>query len=264
MPMKEQLHIPKMKDYTISQVSASDIQDFHTCPRKFYLYRILRLGQLVDRDPKAPTNRGSIIHLLLEWGSTDQAQQLFKRNQVSEEQASEMLEVVTRFQKSAFMRRLQESGELKKEQAFYLQLSKDGQAPRYLKGFIDALVWQDDGTLLIVDYKTGASEKEATDYQVQADCYALAGLFMSAESVQVLMVRPEVCDTHGEPQCFTFDYAASQQEMLREKLMIAIDAMEDAQNASLDGVDVKHCKRECSIYGTLCHGSSNGEGAATC
>jgi len=252
--MKEQLQIPQMQKYTLSQVSASDIQEFYTCPRRFYLYRVLRLGRLSDRSPNAPSNRGSIIHLLLEWGSTDQAQQLFQRNQVSEEQAREMLEVVTRFQESAYMRRMQERGELKKEQAFYLRLLADGQAPRYLKGFIDALMWQEDGSLLVIDYKTGASEKSAADYQVQADCYALAGLAMGAESVQVQMVRPEVCDAQGEPQCFTFDYAACQQDMLRKDLLVAIDLMEDAQNASLDGVDVNRCKYECPIFGTLCSG----------
>ena len=241
------------QSYSINQVSASDIQAFHKCPRKFYLQRVLRLGELVDRDPKRASNRGSLIHLLLEWGTIDQATELFVRNQVDEQLGQELLDVVGTFQNSQFVQRVQSTGtELIKEHAFYLQLSEDGQTPRYLKGFIDALTWRDDTSMLIVDYKTGTSRVQRSDYQAQADCYALVGLARGAESVQVLVVRPEVTDADGEPEVFTFDYSASQKELLRQDLLASIEAMESAQSLSLSEVDEEYCAAFCIVPAQLC------------
>ncbi|MCL2403783.1 MAG: PD-(D/E)XK nuclease family protein [Coriobacteriia bacterium] len=246
------LDLTSTQYYSLNQVSASDIQAFHKCPRKFYLQHILRLGELIDRDPKRASNRGSLIHLLLEWGSTEQAEALFARNQVDEQLAQELLSVVETFQNSQFMQRLQEGNKLVKEHAFYLQLSRNGETPRYLKGFIDALTWQDDGSLLVIDYKTGASRVQSADYQAQADCYALVGLAQGTESVQILMVRPEITDFAGEPEVFSFDYSADQKETLRKKLLTTIEAMEGAQSASLDMVDKEYCKAFCSVPEQLC------------
>jgi len=241
----------------IYQVSASDIQEFHKCPRRYYLYRILRLGELSDRDPKKAVNRGSLIHLLLEWGTVDQAASLFARNAVPPEMAGELIRVVQDFQRSAFMRRLKQSNWLEKERAFYLRLSCDGQTPRYLKGFIDIMGWQDDGTLLIVDYKTGASKVQQSDYQIQADCYALAGLSLGAAKVEVVMVRPEVCDSKGEPESFHYHYNFDQQGHLRQNVLDSIVAMENAQNASCAEVDLEYCKVHCPVYGSLCEGGKD-------
>ena len=240
----------------INQVSASDIHAFYQCPRKFYLYRTLRLGELLDRDPKIATNKGSLIHLLLEWGSSKQASTLFARNRVSEEQAQEMLAVVDAFQSTRFFREIQKnSTRLIKEQSFSVQLSEHGQTPRYLKGFIDLMAWQNDGSLLIIDYKTGASEKTHGDYRAQADCYALAGLCRGIQEVKVLMVRPEVRDSLGEPEVFAFDYASDTRETLRTNLLATIEAMENAETAGLDGVDRIECAAHCSMYGALCEGA---------
>ena len=241
---------------TINQVSASDIQAFQDCPRKFYYQSVLRLGKLADRDPEVATNRGSLIHLLLEWGSTQQAEMLFARMQVPPNQAEDMLAVVERFQQSAFMQRLLASPKLQKEQAFYLKLSDDGQTPRYLKGFIDAVAWQADGSLLIVDFKTGASDKTQLDYQTQADCYALVGLSQGAECVQVLMVRPEVLVNDGEPEVFAFGYELAQQEDLRQNLLAVIGAMEQAESASVEAVAPDYCNRSCHIPVGLCEKST--------
>ena len=241
---------------TIHQVSASDIHAFHQCPRKFYLHRTLRLGELSDRDPKIATNKGSLIHLLLEWGSTKQADVLFARNRVPKDQAQEMLAIIETFQSTQFVRRLQEdSSKIVKEQSFYLQLSDPGQTPRYLKGFIDLMAWQKDGSLLIADYKTGASKKSHEDYQAQADCYALAGLGQGVECVQVLMVRPEVPNACGEPEIFAFDYTSDKRETLRLDLLSTIEAMENAKSASLESVSRTECAAHCSLYGTLCEGA---------
>jgi len=238
--------------HTINQVSASDIQAFHKCPRKFYLQRVLRLGELTDRSPTKASNRGSIIHLLLEWGTSDQAEALFARKQVSEQDARNMLAIVENFQSSHFMQQLQNSKKLVKEQAFYLRLSKEEQTPRYLKGFIDAMAWQDDDNLLIVDYKTGTAQADIEGYQLQADCYALAGLAQGASQVEVCMVRPEVTDNKGEPEAFRFKYDTTQKELLRQALLKIIEAMKSAQHASLDAVDPEHCKAFCTIPTELC------------
>ena len=242
----------------INQVSASDIQDFYKCPRRYYLYRILRLGELVDRSPTKATNRGSLIHLLLEWGTTQQANELFARNQLSDEQAQELLEVVESFQSSQFMQRLKQGKQLSKEQAFYVKLSEEGQVPRYLKGFIDFMGWQADGSLLIVDYKTGSSQAKQVDYQVQADCYALAGLQLGAKQapkqVEVAIVRPEVRDKAGEPESFHFHYNSSHQQDLRQSLIASIEAMEQAASTSIEAVDSEFCTTFCTLYGSLCEG----------
>ncbi|MCL2680327.1 MAG: PD-(D/E)XK nuclease family protein [Coriobacteriia bacterium] len=240
------------QQYALNQVSASDIQLFHQCPRSFYLQRVLRLGQLVDRSPSKASNRGSLIHLLLEWGTTDQAETLFARHHVSAQQAQELLAVVETFQKSPFMQQLLADSQLVKEHAFYLKLSADGQTPRYLKGFIDALTWQNDTTLLIIDYKTGRGATTAANYQAQADCYALAGLAQGAQCVQVLMLRPEVTDAHGDPETFRFDYRSDQTQQLRQSLLATIEAMEDAHNASLVEVDPKNCSAFCTVPAQLC------------
>jgi len=246
------IELSRIDAYAINQVSASDIQAFHDCPRKFYLQRILRLGELIDRDPTNASNRGSLIHLLLEWGSNEQASTLFARNQIPKKDADEICAIIESFQKSAFMQDLYSSEKLVKEYAFYLRLSEDGQAPRYLKGFIDAMATQADDSLLIVDYKTGTGRVNVAGFQTQADCYGLAGLVRGAPHVQVVMVRPEVTDDQGEPETFRFAYERTQVQEMRQKLLALIDAMEDAENASLDAVDASYCARFCNVPVGLC------------
>ncbi|MCL2525854.1 MAG: PD-(D/E)XK nuclease family protein [Coriobacteriia bacterium] len=238
------------KSYSIHQISASDVSAFHTCPRKFYLDKVLRLGELHDVAPTRATNRGSLIHLLLEWGSVEQAPALFARNQVSEEQGREMIAVVESFQTSEVYQRLLSGQLFVREHAFYLQLSKAGEVPRYLKGYIDALSWESDTELLIVDYKTGTSKKTLADYQTQADCYGYAGLCMGAEQVQVLMVRPEVI-VDGQPEIFEFDYTTADREPLRTGLLTTIESMESADVADLSAVAEKTCAY-CVIVPNLC------------
>ena len=240
--------------HTLSQVSASDIQSFHACPRRFYLFNLLRLGELSDRDPTKATNKGSLIHLLLEWGNTDQAQNLFERNKVPDDLAEEIKKIVEDFQGSAFMKDIEASGSLEKEKAFYLRLSPEDAQPRYLKGYIDLLVWRDDGSLLIVDYKSGTSATSHEKYQTQADCYALAGLEMGAARIKVTMVRPEVCDDAGEPEAFDFEYCDTQRSKLRDSILESIAAMEKAETASIEHVKLADCKAFCPAYGSLCKG----------
>lgn len=246
----------KSVHYSVNQVSASDIQEFSTCPRRYYLYRVLRLGELSDRDPKKAANRGSLIHLLLEWDSLDQADELFARNKVSPDMAEELRNLVEHFQGSSFMEKVRQSRQLEKERAFYLQLSQEGQSPRYLKGYIDLMAWQGDGRLMIVDYKTGRGKAQQKDYQVQADCYGLAGLFMGAAKVEVVMLRPEVRDSGGEAESFHYHYDAERGTGLRRELVMLMERMEDAHDAPYDFVRSEYCKAFCSLYGSLCEGGS--------
>jgi len=248
---------PKAALPVIQQVSASDIQAFYQCPRKYYLFRLLRLGELADKDPAKAANKGSAIHLLLEWGSTAQAQALFECTSVPEDLGREIVQVVEDFQASRFMADVRAQGDPVKEKAFFVRLSAAGGVPRYLKGYLDLLVWRDDGSLLIVDYKSGASEVSHADYQIQADCYGLAGLEMGAEKVVVTMVRPEVCDGAGEPETFSFEYSGAQCCGLRASLLESIAAMENAQHAGLEQVKLADCKAYCSVYGSLCDGGAS-------
>jgi ATP-dependent exoDNAse (exonuclease V) beta subunit len=238
----------------LNQVSASDIQAFHKCPRHFYLMRVLRLGELQDKNPAKASNRGSLIHLLLEWGSLDQADVLFARNQVPAELGEELKSVVQNFQNSELWKRLEGSVRLHKEHAFYLPLSKAGHTPHFLKGFIDIMGWQDEDTLLIVDYKTGASEVSSADYLVQARAYAFAGLALGAPKVEVIMVRPEVIEKNGQPEQFSFCFTSDQQEEMRASLLESVHEMEHAAEADLSTVDREFCDAFCTLRGVLCEG----------
>jgi RecB family exonuclease len=100
------------------------------------------------------------------------------------------------FARSPFCTRLAGAGDVRREQPFAFEADEV-----LVRGVLDAAVLEDDGTLLIVDYKSDrlADGEDLTarverDYALQRIVYALAGLAGGAAAVEVahcFLHRPE-------------------------------------------------------------------------
>ncbi len=218
----------------ITQISYSDIEAFRDDRQRFYEDFILRRGRLSDPQHEPARARGSLMHQLLEMatgGSIDitQARYLFQRNGITAREGTRILTAAQYILDSASGQAFMKGTAPQRERQFYLALTDTARHTcRYLKGYIDAQSQQGDGTLLILDYKSGTREKTTADYQLQANCYALVALTEGYRNVRVTMIRPEVIDEEqGSPEEFSFDYTIEERKRLEQELLEAIHDMED-------------------------------------
>ena len=236
------------------QISYSDLAAWHECPRRYFYEKRLRMGTLQDRTTTA-VKRGTLMHTLLE-GARDgciderQAAALFARERVADPREQEaILRAAHRVLSSAIYAEVSTGSDVRRERQFFLALHDEDGPARFLKGFIDIQSERVDGSLLIVDYKSGtrASVTER-DYEDQARCYALVGLADGHPSVEVRFIRPEVDAGDGDggagegdgagtgaeapaetdaPQVFSLGpYTCEDYDMLEAGLVAAIRAME--------------------------------------
>ena len=215
------------------QISYSDLEAFHRCPRRYYFEKRLRMGTLQDPTTTAE-KRGTLMHTLLE-GARDgridenQAAALFTREKLTDLREQEaIMQAARRVLGSALYAEVSAGNDLRRERQFFLAL-RDGQNPtRFLKGFIDIQSARADGSLLIVDYKSGTRARVTEhDYEDQARCYALVGLADGYPSVDVSFIRPEVNDDDNAPQVFSLGpYTGDDYDVLEASLLSAIRDME--------------------------------------
>jgi hypothetical protein len=144
---------------------------------------------------------------------------------------------------SEIAERMRAAGRSDTEVPIYVPLNETS-----LVGSLDAIAWE-NGRLLIVDYKTGASPAErpdrAEDHALQAQCYALAGLAGGATAVEVTFAfveHPGVVETH------TFE--ASDAAGLRKRVLEIADSMH-ATPTHLVSYDPGVCDG-CPALGGLC------------
>jgi ATP-dependent helicase/nuclease subunit A len=187
--------------YTFSYTSLHELE---RCGFRFYLERVLGLGE--DREQARgegnvkARERGTLVHGLLERldfavprvpsaGDTlALAAELGLA--VGEAEAHEMAGLLQAALASPLLARLAGAKEIRREHPFAFST---GEEEPLVVGFIDLLAREEDGTWLVLDYKTDRLAQDADiealahrDYAVQRLVYALAVLAAGAERVEVL------------------------------------------------------------------------------
>jgi ATP-dependent helicase/nuclease subunit A len=197
-------------------LSYTAISAYEECPYRFYMERVLGLGERGSRSPRIEaqgtaafpegdgspsareerTARGAAVHALLEWSQannwSEPSEQLARRHAIaagldadSDGLLGTLLEPVRGWLGSPLLRdQIREGPQVRAEVPILL-----GVGDTVLRGSIDLLVERDGAPPLVVDYKTdrlgGSSpEEHAARYDTQRSIYALA----VAESLSV----PEV------------------------------------------------------------------------
>ncbi|MCL2332371.1 MAG: PD-(D/E)XK nuclease family protein [Actinomycetia bacterium] len=246
------------------QISYSDIAAFHVCSRRYYHEKRLRMGTLPDARTTAE-KRGTLMHTLLEGASDGRvdatgATALFARAQLNDSHEQEaLLRATRRVLDSPAYAEVTAGRNLRRERQFYLALQNPARdkecASRFLKGYIDIQSTRDDGSLLILDYKSGTrADATAADYEDQARCYALVGLADGHPAVEVRFIRPEVSVSAQDdaPQLFTWGpYTQDDYADIEATLFATIDAMEQAGADSPATPSLFAC-RSCPVPQSAC------------
>ena len=212
------------------QISFSDIEAHQKCARRFYYEQRMRMGALPAARSSA-NNIGTLMHSLLE-GATEggidpeSARALFDRERLAEGERERILKACQTIQDSDDYAEVMAGAGIRCERPFFLALPDH--PTRFLKGFIDIQSTREDGSLLILDYKSGTREASARDYEEQARCYALVGLADGHPEVEVRFIRPEVL-AGGAPQVFSLGPFSQQDRADIETALVAtIHKMQEA------------------------------------
>jgi ATP-dependent helicase/nuclease subunit A len=223
---------------TQQRLSYTALQDYARCGYRFYLQRILRLpDDPAPPDPGAPLagpaldarERGSLVHILLERldfadprvpdGTTVAALAESRDQPLEPAEIEDLRALVAAFAGSPLRARLAAARRVRREAPFAFTAGTGGDGP-LVRGVLDVLAEEPDGTLLVVDYKSdrlaGAEPGDVVerDYATQRTVYALAALEHGAPRVEVAHVFLE---RPAEPSART--YAASDAAALTEQLL---------------------------------------------
>ena len=153
-----------------------------------------------------PRTRGSIVHRALEDLDFDapvppdhETVRSFADLELSDVEVEEIRAFVAAFTDSPLRERLTNATRVTREAWFAFALEPDGSGP-LVRGIVDVLALEPDGTHLVVDYKTDAVPADTTpqdyiarNYETQRLVYALAALRAGAPRVEVaycLLERP--------------------------------------------------------------------------
>ena len=188
----------------------TQLQDYFRCPRRFLYLHQVGLSEFpvefdVDEDPTEASvpgdrrRRGTLAHKLLERTPLAQvgtaalpgtlagllAEEGFDARS---DEGQEVLRWVAGFWASKFGRRIAraEGARVHRELPFLLRLGPPGGLALHVKGQIDLLFEDDDGSAVVVDCK--ASKKPPGGlgaYAFQLDCYALAARHFVADGVAI-------------------------------------------------------------------------------
>lgn len=183
------------------------------CGYRFYLQRVLRLPEDEEtggRPPKREADgrlearlRGSIAHDALEHPAGDPGELATRASErfgieLTPDEHADITGMVQRFRDSTLAARIAQAGRVRREHVFSFPLGRT-----MLTGVVDVLAYEEDGTALVVDYKTDrlaegvtATEVVRSDYEVQRLLYALAVLQDGAPGVEVAYA---FIDRPGDP-----------------------------------------------------------------
>jgi ATP-dependent exoDNAse (exonuclease V) beta subunit len=191
-----------------SALSYSALAHYAACPYRFHLERGLGLPEapapahLRDAEQPAPgldpRLRGTLVHQLLEEldvrgaaaapdAEAIRAVGAAHEAELSDADVADLQQMVAAFAGSELRGRLAAARAVHREHGFAFAL---GDGP-LLNGFVDVLALEDDGTALIVDYKSDHVEDVdleqlmETSYATQRRIYALAALRSGAPAVEV-------------------------------------------------------------------------------
>ncbi len=223
----------------IATLSYSALREHAECGYRYYLRRVLRLpdqGAPAHGDPAVgapavldPLVRGSIAHALLEAGDPAattaddvEAEAAAAGVTLTGAEVDDQLSLVRAFAGTGIAARIAVCPRVRREEAFAFALDDVDPGGPLVNGIIDLVGVQDDGTWLIVDYKTNRVDGVdletlvARDYLSQRRIYALAALRAGAPAVQVAYVflqRPDepVLATYGPADAAGLTAAVVQQ-----------------------------------------------------
>ena len=190
-----------------TRLSFSSLGDYGRCAYRWYLRRTLRLPEVKPPAPAAPLparidlrTRGSLVHELLEDldfaaprapdGDAIDAVAAAADLELSDAEREDVARLVMAFAGSPLCARLAAARVVRREAPFAFGLEPEG-GGLLVNGVVDVLATEDDGTMLVVDYKTNPLEATTpetltqTDYAAQRLVYALAALRAGAPRVEV-------------------------------------------------------------------------------
>ena len=180
------------------RLSYSQISDYGKCGYRFYLRRVLQLPDVEPPPPEPgmeppsldPRTRGSIVHALLEdLDFADPQLPELTNPDLTDEQKQDIRRLVGAFARSPLCTRLANARQVTREAQFSFTLEPDGSGP-LVRGFVNVVAEEHDGTRLVVDYKTDFISDDPEDYiarnyETQRLVYALAALRDGAPRVEV-------------------------------------------------------------------------------
>jgi ATP-dependent helicase/nuclease subunit A len=212
--------LPAPRALPVSRLSYTGLEAYRRCSYRFYLERALGLPpveQPFAAEPLPETGlgallRGTIVHQLLEQldfrrplvpGEPEVAALVEGHGAAAgPEEIADLRDMVERFAGSALRDRIARARRVRTELPFSFTLEPPGAGGRSLLvgGVVDVHAVEDDGALLVVDYKSDAlegrdpAELTAEAYSTQRLVYALAALRAGARRVEVVhcfLERPD-------------------------------------------------------------------------
>jgi ATP-dependent exoDNAse (exonuclease V) beta subunit len=230
---------PEVPPALIGGLSYSALSNYENCGYRFYVERVLGIGEpeiasgVDDEESPGPELRrrfgpGVAVHALLEWSARNRwrepdaprvAKALREQGlEANDVQIAMALDLAKAFLGSSLC---DEIGDRRVGAEVPFVLSVAG---TLVRGSIDLLVERDDGSVLVVDYKTDRlgdqdPEQIVSRYAVQRDLYALAAAARGTpvETAYVFLERPEpaVRERFGEAE---LDAARRRIEAVLERL----------------------------------------------
>jgi ATP-dependent exoDNAse (exonuclease V) beta subunit len=244
-------------------LSYSAIAAFEDCAYRFYVERILALG---DSRRQQQAAIGAAVHSLLEWSAANEwrepSDELARRHAIAagleESATAELLEPIRGWLGSTLLADRAKAPAARVRAEVPLLLGVSGAV---LRGSIDLLVVRDDNPPLVVDYKTDrlgdtSPADRVGHYETQRDIYALAvSESRGASEVEVAYVfleRPE------DPVVTLL--GPGEMDAGRARLASAIERIEsgDFPPVAPDQRTWDLC-RDCPALGRTCSGPQAGE-----
>lgn len=256
---------------SLIQITATDIDRYATCPRQYRFRSVLRLGEISKpKTEPGATEFGTAMHAVLEDGiqrarkgldaiASEAIARVAAQNRLNPLQADRLSSAAVKVTQTRYWARASTAPEAYPEAQFFEQLFDAEGNEYFINGFIDLLVFEKDGTALVVDYKSGEWEGARQDhYLTQATVYAFAALRRGVARVEVVFLRPEVADASTGVEEFKFEFSSEEMDSIaatllkeKEKMELAGLLTDEDIRAHVQGKDV--CER-CSFMGQLCPG----------
>lgn len=256
----------------LNEVTASGIEQYQACPRKYFYSGIMQIGLLSNTT--SAMQRGTAMHTALEQAANvalirkissaedvlgqkmgEKIQHLYD---LSEKEAQGVLEAALRVVRTSWWRELDECIPLKTEAQFYERLSSAKGEDFFLHGYIDICGRRPDGSWLALDYKSGSKDATPEKFETQAKCYALVLMRWGAPSVDIYFVRPEAPAPEGSVDSIKFHFERDDRAEIESFLAQAKFLMEHSGALSIDDlqnvVSASECLSNCSYRGELCPG----------
>src|SRR5581483_7553613 len=151
--LEEVLDAPEVSGQYDSAAAVTSIALFQACPRRYFLSRYLGLEPQPDRPGTGALDLGLEVHRGLAGEMVD---------------SSEAAGLIERFRASDLGKRAESAQRVEREFDFLLEIDDV-----ILRGQID-LWFEENGELILIDYKTDRDESSAPAYALQLRLYALA------------------------------------------------------------------------------------------